>query len=179
MNARPAHLANPGDSTQRAKHVRVMTADILFRSDAGQPGQNKTMLIQPAAESTLRSFNRLLAVHDKVMAQESKKERTTSSITIGKKDEQLLEGVLKTQYENGKQCLHKLLHGDHGAFWMTSNGLSPAFKGNEMWPSQKTDQPTGAGPTEEEEGGTWYSVTKPAVKGVRQIVKGFPKAWKA
>ncbi|KAL8678795.1 MAG: hypothetical protein Q9186_004876 [Xanthomendoza sp. 1 TL-2023] len=166
--------------TEREKHIRAMTVDMLLASDARMPlAQNKTMrtacMVQPAAESTLRSFNRLFAAQDKIISVGPKDEGMPPPIKPSKEDEELLEGVFQAQYHKGKQRLQGLLCGGHEVSTRSSANPARVRRGEGIWSSPKAGKPILPG-MKGKDGDTWYSVTKSAVKGVRRIVRGFPDA---
>ncbi|KAL8796746.1 MAG: hypothetical protein Q9182_007311 [Xanthomendoza sp. 2 TL-2023] len=156
-------------SIEREKYIRIMTVDMLLASDAGQPlVQNMAMrtacMAQPAAESTLRWFNRLLTAHDKIISV-GLDEGDLPPIKPRQDDEELLEGVFQAQYHRGKQRVQELLRGGQEVSTMSSENLAKVHRGDGIWSSPEADQPIDPWMRKKDEE-TWYSVTKSAVKGM-------------
>ncbi|KAL8727838.1 MAG: hypothetical protein Q9166_005784 [cf. Caloplaca sp. 2 TL-2023] len=165
---------------QQEKQIARTTVEMLFPSDAGQPGQSgqtRTVLTQcmaqSVAEAILRSLNRLLAAYDETTSEGPKNERQLLLVRPSKKDEELLEAILQSHYEKGKQRLDKLLFGESKGSAPTSKDDIGMLKGHGNWWFPKGKQSKFSEMIDEEEG-TWYSVTRSAGKGVRRIVGGFP-----
>ena len=161
--------------------MKVVTVDMLFRSDVEQPGLERTMLTEclpkPVAESTIRAFDGLITAHDIFISLGLEHEGPQPSSKPSKKEGELLQAMLQAQCEKGKQRLQRLLHGDNDEPHATARSLRAIAKWDEIWSSPaKADQPGDLWAMNEQGGSTWYSITKSAGKGVRRIVKGFPEA---
>ncbi|KAI4263299.1 MAG: hypothetical protein L6R42_001551 [Xanthoria sp. 1 TBL-2021] len=159
-------VADSGSSTRQEKRLRITMVDVLFRNDAGQERNTLTpCFAQPVAETLSTSFDRFLAAHDRFISLGSENGGALPSINPSQKDEELLKAVLQAQYEKTTQRLQRLLHGDNEGCHPAKD-LSEVAKRDEIWSSPREDRLEDLGAMNEQDGSTWYSITKCAGKGM-------------